>query len=245
LCNNIINNVGYSTVDSPAPGGYKALTVAFDNVGDAKEIPIVDLVTVATPIGGASANVTVGDSIWRWDTDKSDWVKYYYRKLGTQAAVGWCNNGTTVVTTDTIPCGETFFFRRGTAGTATTLTLSGAVKEFTAQPSYTVAPGKFRFMGYPWPVEIAIADFAKFQGNPVGGASANVTVGDSLWLWDSAANDWVKYYYRKLGTQAAVGWCKNGTNVETTDTIPAGQGFFFRRGTAGAEDTITFTFTVK
>ena len=200
------------------------------------------MVTVAAPVGGASANVTAGDSIWRWDSANSDWVKYYYRKLGTQPAVGWCLNGTTTVTTDTIPCGETFFFRRGTAGTVTTLTLSGAVKEFSAKPSYSVAPGHYCFMGYPWPVEIDIATFTKYQGSPVGGASANVTAGDSIWLWDTGSNDWVKYYYRKLGTQAAVGWCKNGTTTVTTDKIPAGEGFFFRRGTAGTTDTITFTY---
>lgn len=221
-----------------------ALVVGFDNIGESAQIPVANLVTVAAPVGGASAGVTVGDSIWRWNSAAGEWIKYYYRKLGTQAAVGWCLNGQTTVTTDTIPCGETFFFRRGTAGSATTLTLAGAVKPFEAAPSYTVEPGKFVFMGYPWPVEIAISQFTKFQSAPVGGASAGVTVGDSIWLWDSAAGDWVKYYYRKLGTQPAVGWCKNGTTTVTADKIPSGEGFFFRRGTAGATETITFTYSV-
>ena len=223
-----------------------ALTVSFESIGENAEFPIAELLTVAAPVGGASANVNVGDSIWRWDSANSDWIKYYYRKLGTQAAVGWCKNGTSTVTTDTIPCGETFFFRRGASATSSTdITLAGAVKPFTASASYSVEPGKYCFMGYPWPVAMSISNFASYQSSPVGGASANVNVGDAIWLWDTENSDWVKYYYRKLGTQAAVGWCKNGTSVATTDTVPAGEGFFFRRGTAGTTETITFTYSAE
>lgn len=237
--------VGYETVDAPAAGKYIALTVSFENIGEEAAVPVASLVSVAAPAGGASANVPGNDQIWRWDSANSEWVKYYYRKVGAQAAVGWCAAGATTVTTDTIPCGETFFFRRGTAGAATTLTLSGQVKPFAATTSYSVQPGKYCFMGYPWPVPMPIADFSKYQGAPAGGASAVVPGNDQIWLWDTATSDWVKYYYRKVGAQAAVGWCKAGATTVTSDTIPAGEGFFFRRGTAGAADTITFTYTTE
>ena len=51
----------------------------------------------------------------------------------------------------------------------------------------------------------------------------------------------MKYYYRKVGTAAAVGWCKLGATTVTTDSIPAGEGFFFYRGDGATVDTITFT----
>lgn len=220
-----------------------ALVVGFENIGESAEIAVSNLICVASPAGAASANLPTNDQIWRWDSANSTWIKYYYRKVGTAAAVGWCSAGATTVTADTIPCGETFFFRRGTAGgSATTLTLAGQVKQFTASTSYSVEPGKYCFMGYPWPVAMSISGFTKYQGSPAGAASANLPTNDQIWLWDTETSDWVKYYYRKVGTQAAVGWCKAGSTTVTSDAIPAGEGFFFRRGTAGTTDTITFTY---
>ena len=183
------------------------------------------------------------DQIWLWDTENNDWIKYYYRAFGT-TVTGWCKSGTTTVTTDTIGIGETFFFRRGGGGSATTLTLSGQVKEFAAEPQYAApAAGNYKFIGYPWPVELPIAGFEKFQGAPKGGAALGAAA-DQIWLWDTDANDWVKYYYRAFGA-TVTGWCKSGTTTVTTDKIPAGQGFFFRRGGGGSADTITFTYEAE
>ena len=235
------NIVGYTTIDAPAAGNYKALSVAFDNVGSVKTYPIASLITCDAPKGAASA-LTSADQIWLWDTAAGDWVKYFYLKKGTQPAVGWCKKGETAVTTDTISSGETFFFYRGTGGAATTLTLSGEVKAFDAQPEYDApAAGNYKFIGYPWPVAMPIGGFEKYQGAPKGAASA-LTSADQIWLWDTAAGDWVKYFYLKKGTQAAVGWCTKGETAVTTDSVPAGQGFFFYRGTGGAADKITFTY---
>ena len=120
--------------------------------------------------------------------------------------------------------------------------MSGAVRSFAANASYEApAAGKFKFIGYPWPVPMSIANFAKYQGAPKGAANGGLATPDKIWLWDTGASDWVKYYYRKVGTAAAVGWCKLGETTVTTDTIPAGEGFFFYRGSGAAADTITFT----
>ena len=168
-------------------------------------------------------------------------MKYYYRKVGTAAAVGWCKLGETVVTTDTVSNGDTVFFYRGSGASATTLTTAGGVLPISASQSYsTGAGGKFKFMAYPWPVSMSIANFDTYQGAPRGAASGGLGTPDKIWLWDSAAGDWVKYYYRKVGTAAAVGWCKLGETVVTTDTVPAGEGFFFYRGSGASVDTITF-----
>jgi len=236
------NIVGYQTVNAPAAGTYMALSVSFDNVGQDASYKIASLLSVGAPKGAATA-LTSADQIWLWDTEAGDWVKYFYRKIGNQAAVGWCKAGSTTETTDTISAGETFFFRRGGGGASTTITLSGQVKPFTASAVYDApAAGSYKFMGYPWPVELAIADFDKYQGAPKGAATA-LTSADQIWLWDTEAGDWVKYFYRKIGNQAAVGWCKAGATTKTTDKIPAGQGFFFRRGGGGTADKITFTFS--
>jgi len=235
------NVVGYTTCDAPAAGKYKAMSVQFENTATEKAIAIADLVQCAAPKGGAACGAT-SDQIWLWDTAAGDWVKYFYRKIGAQPAVGWCKQGATTATTDTIGNGETFFFYRGTGATASTLTLAGEVHPFAAQAQYVApAAGKYKFLGYPWPTPMPIADFAKYQGAPKGGAACGAT-SDQIWLWDTAAGDWVKYFYRKIGAQPAVGWCKQGATTVTTDTIPVGEGFFFYRGTGATADTITFTY---
>lgn len=228
------NIVGYTSVDSPLGGKFKALTVSFQSVGEVADVGINDLVKVSSPKGAASCLVTA-DQIWLWDTDAGDWAKYFYHN--TKKA--WCKEKTTAATTDTIRNGETFFFRRGNGGTAgVTLTLSGQVQEFVAKPEYNVpAGGKFTFIGYPWPVSMPIAGFQKYQAAPRGATSALVTA-DQIWRWNTTAGDWDKYFYHSTKKV----WCKAKTTVETTDVLDAGEGFFFRRGNGGAVDKITFTY---
>ena len=234
--------VGYNTVDAPAASKFKAFAVQFENIGETTAIPIPSLFTCDSPKGAANGSLATPDKIWLWDTTANDWVKYYYRKVGTAAAVGWCKLGETTVTTDTVSNGDTVFFYRGSGAPSTTLTLAGGVRTFSASAVYDAPPAsKFKFIGYPWPVAMSIANFDKYQGAPKGAANGSLATPDKIWLWDTTANDWVKYYYRKVGTAAAVGWCKLGETTVTTDTVPAGEGFFFYRGSGAAADTITFT----
>lgn len=118
------NPVGYQTVDAPAAGKFKAFSVQFENIGENASIAIPDLFSYDSPKGAASGGLTTPDKIWLWDTESSDWVKYYYRKVGVQAAVGWCKNGETTVTTDSVPAGEGFFFYRGSGASADTITFT-------------------------------------------------------------------------------------------------------------------------
>lgn len=75
-------------------------------------------------------------------------------------------------------------------------------------------------MAYPWPVEMKISDFKKYQGAPTG-MPGLTPAADQIWLWDTTGNDWAKYFYRSTNNA----WCKQGETVETTDVIPAGEGF--------------------
>ena len=215
-------------------GQFKALAVQFENVGGGS-ISVKDVVSVDVP-AGANAIADTADQIWRWNTASAAWDKYFYRvQRGT--VYGWCKSGETAATTDEIPAGETFFYRRGTGATATSMTLSGAVKEFSGSSQYTASSGQLVFMANPWPVNVVIADFANYQGSATG-ANAIADTADQIWRWNTTSAAWDKYFYRvQRGT--VYGWCKAGETAATSDQIPAGEGFFFRRGTGSSLDTIT------
>ena len=83
---------------------------------------------------------------------------------------------------------------------------------------------------------LSIHDLVKVA-NPKGMPGLTLAA-DQIWLWDSATDAWVKYFYRSTNKV----WCKQGATTETTDVVPAGEGFFFRRGGGGVTDTVTFTF---
>ena len=213
-----------------------ALAVQFEGIGENAELPIDSLVTVGAPKGAMGAGVGA-DQIWLWDSTAADWVKYFYHLTGKN----WRKAGEPSATTDSIGNGATFFFYRGTGGAATTLTLSGAVREFAAQPTHAnLIAGEYRFMAYPWPSAMKIADFKNYQGAPKGAMGAGVGA-DQIWRWDTENNDWVKYFYHLTGKN----WRKVGESVETSDSIPIGEGFFFYRGTGGATDTVTFTYSAE
>ena len=231
--------VGYETVNV-ASKKYVALAVQFEGIGETVSIPVKDLVTVASPAGAASIGGGT-DQIWRWDTAGNDWAKYFYRSGRGVTTPGWCKSGETALTTDTISAGETCFFFRG-GSSDTTLTLSGAVKQFAASASYSVPSKSYVFMGYPWPVAFTISKMsdAYTSGTPSGAASIGGGT-DQIWRWDTTGNDWAKYFYRSGRGVTTPGWCKSGETAITTDTIPAGEGFFFFRGGSGDVE-ITFTY---
>lgn len=174
-----------------------------------------------------------------WDTATAAWTKYFY--YSSRGTVQWRKNGTTVETTDTIAPGTTFFFCRSSSATGTTtLTLSGKVKALDGASSFTVAANQLAFAANPWPIAISVKDFNQYytSGDPKG--SGSIGASDQIWVWDTAAAGWTKYFY--YSSRGTTQWRKNGTTVETTDNIPAGIGFFFQRSSsATAPATITFT----
>ena len=225
--------VGYNTITAPAAGKYIALATQFQSATGTGALSIHDLVKVANP-KGMPGLTQAADQLWLWDSANGEWVKYFYRSTNKV----WCKQGETEQTTDTVGPGETLFFRRGGGGVATTITLAGGVVTLTGNPTYpNLVAGKYAFMAYPWPVDMPIANFKKYQGAPKG-MPGLTQAADQIWLWDSTAGDWVKYFYRSTNKV----WCKQGETTETADVVPAGEGFFFRRGGGGVTDTVTFTF---
>lgn len=96
-----------------------------------------------------------------------------------------------------------------------------------------------QFEGLGATATVPIKDLVKSSA-PKGAPTCTATA-DQIWLWDSANADWVKYFFYKKGAAGNV-WCKKGDTTETTDEIPAGEGFFFYRGLGASTDTITFTY---
>ena len=210
----------------------------FENV-DGSDVAIKDLVTVGTPVGGGSYGVA--DQIWVWNTESASWTKYFY--YSGRGVKQWrVNGGPAVETTDTIPTGTTFFFcRASTASGTTTLTLSGKVKALDGESSFTVSANQLAFASNPWPIAMNVKDINSYytSGEPVGGGSIGVS--DQIWVWNTESASWTKYfYYSGRGTKQ---WrVSGGAAAETSDSIPAGVGFFFQRAsTASAPATITFT----
>lgn len=226
--------MGYTVSESVSASQYIALGTTFTDVSGAN-IAIKDLVKAETPVGAAST----GDQIWVWDTTSATWTKYFYRVSARSGATKtWCKLGETAETTDTIAPGTTFFFLRDSNGAATTLTLAGAVKPLDATSTFTVAASQLAFASNPFPVSMLVTDLSSkyTTGSPVGAAST----GDQVWLWDTANSTWDKYFYRVSARSGATKtWCKVGETVETSDSIPAGKGFFFQRDSNGDTATIT------
>ncbi len=97
------------------------------------------------------------DQIWRWDTTVNKWTKYGYQKPARSGTAAWrkydasSNTFSNLTDADVVLPGETFLYYRGNDATAT-FTLSGAGKEFTAQPVYTIGSGHYQFVARPWSI---------------------------------------------------------------------------------------------
>ena len=194
------------------------------------------MLTVATPKASPTFGVA-GDQLWKYDpTDR--WIKYWWRT----ASKNWVKNGTTTVTEDTVQPGDTVLFRRGGGGSATTITLSGAVRPFVATPTYSgIVANTSRFIAYPWPVAFDAITLPLYQTIGPKASPTFGVAGDQIWTYDETTG-WVKYWYRT----ASRTYRKQGASVDAASIpIKAGEGFFFRRGGGGATETITFTYPAK
>ena len=81
---------------------------------------------------------------------------------------------------------------------------------------------------------IAVKDLVTVA-NPT--ASTAMGNSDQIWRWNTATAEWTKYFSYKPRGGTAHWVVSTDTSAETTDTIPAGEGFFFQR--AGNAATIS------
>jgi len=220
-------------------GNYLAFAVQFETTSQT-DLPVKDMFSISSSFQAAAGVGGTCDQIWLWDSAAGDWVKYFYQGGRGSKATGWTKAGETTLIdeTVTVKAGQTVFFLR--QGADANLTMAGGVKLFTGSMSTTCAKGNYQALAYPWPTEFSISDFTSFYdgGTPQAAAGVGGTC-DQIWVWDTTAGDWVKYFYQGGRGSKATGWTKATETALTEDKIPAGSGFFFLR--QGNDVTITFS----
>lgn len=221
--------VGYVT-GTVTKNKYTVIPVQFNTVGGtASTVYIKDLVSESNAAGGGSYTAGTADKILKWDP--SSGYTTYFRYNGVTPNI-WCKQGETTETTDTVSVGESVFYKKGTLKNGS-YTQAGEI--FNGESAvFTLPKNKYALIAYPWPVDIAVKDVGALITNPGAGGSATAGLADKIMLWNETTG--YVTYFRKTGDV----WCKEGETEETTDVIPAGAGFFVKKGTL-KDGTITFT----
>jgi hypothetical protein len=191
------------------------------------------------------------DQIWRWDTVNNGWAKYGYQKPARGGTAAWrkydaANDAFADLTNaDIVLPGETFLYFRGGDATAT-LTLAGGVKEFTAQPVYTIAKAHYQFVARPWPLGFKLSELSEIATWSSITSTARWGVGmDQIWRWDTVNNGWAKYGYQKPARGGTAAWRKYDAGTDSfseltnDDAIASDEGFLYFRG---GDATLTLTF---
>ncbi len=209
---------------------YVVVPVQFNTVGSTTStVYIKDLVSESNARAGGSYTAGLADKILKWSP--TDGYTTYFLYNGVTPAI-WCKQGETTETTDTVSVGESVFYKKGTAVNGS-FTQAGEI--FTGESAtFTLPRNKYALIAYPWPVEVAVKDVGALITNPGAGGSATAGLADKIMLWDETTG--YITYFRKTGDV----WCKEGETEETSDKIPAGAGFFVKKGTA-KDGEITFT----
>ena len=211
---------------------------------DQDNISIQDFVqNKADLVAGLDAGTS--DQIQVWDGTK--FTIYFYRANSQRPlfTLGpcWVKNGATTMgtpTTDTIPRGAGVWFARPTTAAAGVITVSGAVN--AASKTHNILAG-FNMISSAFP-----CDF-KFNNGPIDwvacGAVAGLDAGtsDQIQVWDGSK--FTIYFYRANSQRPlfTLGpcWVKNGATTmgtPTTDTIPAGKGFWYARPSTASAGTL-------
>ena len=209
---------------------YTVVPVQFKTVGGTTDtVYVKDLISESNAAAGGSYTASAADKILKWDPASG--YTTYFRYNGVTPNI-WCKQGETTETTDTVSVGESVFYKKGTLKNGS-FTQAGAV--FTGDSAtFSLPKNKYSLIAYPWPVAIAVKDVGALITNAGVGGSATASGADKIMLWDETTG--YVTYFRKTGDV----WCKEGETTETTDTIPAGAGFFIKKGTL-KDGTITFT----
>ena len=192
----------------------------------------------------ANSALASADQIWRWSTVNATWTKYYYMSANRGKVKRWVKDGDTEKaedgyireTTDAIPAGETFFFKR-MGDTAVVLSLAGAVKPFDATAFFQVGKEGLAFAANPFPVAMDVKGFSTYYLDGEPNANSAMESADQIWRWSTANAAWTKYYYMSANRGKVKRWVKDGDTEKaddgyiraTPDQIPAGEGFFFKR----------------
>ena len=193
----------------------------------------------------AGLDPATADQIQVWDGAK--FTTYFYRANSQRPlfTLGpcWVKNTTAEIgtpTTGTIPRGAGVWFARPTTASAGVITVSGAIN--AASKTHNILAG-FNMISSAFP-----CDF-KFNDGPIDWESCGAIAGldpataDQIQVWDG--QKFTTYFYRANSQRPlfTLGpcWVKNTTQEigkPTTETIPAGKGFWYARPTGKAAGTL-------
>ena len=191
----------------------------------------------------AGATAASSDQIQVWDGTR--FSIYFYRAYSSKIpkftlGPAWvASSKNSVPTTDKIKRGSGVWFARPTDKAAGVITVSGAIN--AASKTHDILAG-FNMISSAFP-----CDF-KFNDGPIDwetcGAVAGATAAssDQIQVWDGSK--FSIYFYRAYSSKIpkftlGPAWVASSKNsVPTTDTIPAGKGFWYARPSTASSGTL-------
>ena len=195
--------------------------------------------------GAIAAN---SDQIQVWDGSKFS-VYFYKAKKTTNPnkftlGPAWVSTtAATTPTTDTVPRGSGVWFARPTDQPATNITVSGSVN--AAPKTHDIAAG-FNMISSAFPTDMAL------NNGPIDWVACGAVAGaiaansDQIQVWDGAKFS-VYFYKAKKTTNPnkftlGPAWVSTtAATTPTTDTIPAGKGFWYARPSTSEAGTLVET----
>ncbi|MBR0198320.1 MAG: hypothetical protein IJQ34_09340 [Kiritimatiellae bacterium] len=230
--------MGYQTIEIKP--GFNMIALNFRPVvGTGDSFAVTNLIAnsealVPGSVAGSS------DQIQVWDPSTSSFTVYFYRAYNANrfpAGPAWVKVGaTTTVTTDSIPHGAGVWFARPTTAQAGSIYVSGLVN--AAPYTHDIAAG-FNMISSAFPTDL------KLNNGPIDWATCGAVSGsaagssDQIQVWDNESNSFTVYFYRAYNANrfpAGPAWVKVGaTTTATTDSIPAGKGFWYARPTTSED----------
>ncbi len=196
----------------------------------------------------AGTGTGTSDQIQVWDGTK--FSIYFYRAKKTTnpnkftLGPAWVNIDTaTTPTTDVVKRGSGVWFARPTTAEAGSITVSGSINA-TAK-THDIAAG-FNMISSAFPTDMAL------NNGPIDWAACGAVAGtgtgtsDQIQVWDGSK--FSIYFYRAKKTTnpnkftLGPAWVNIDTaTTPTTDTIPAGKGFWYARPSTSAAGTLVET----
>ncbi len=213
--------------------GFNMLPGQFVTVGDEDLIKIADMFTDADN-AKADRNMEVADRIDTWDAASQMYVSYYRMTNRQGTSKWWGKDGAGEETTDSFEDYGAGAFYYSQSDSDITLTVSGQVKSDATE--IEIVPG-FNLICNPYPAPLSLADGAIDWSSAT--ADRNMEVADRIDTWDATTQMYVSYYRMTNRQGTSKWWGKDGAGEATTDSIPAGQAFFYY-----SQATTPFTLTL-
>lgn len=224
--------MGYQRLAIPA-NGYALLANPFVEVGTGSTDPVGYAINgmfaddVDNSTAGNSAGL--GDQIQVWNSATQGYDTYFF-SARTTPAKQWADVATPRAASDVaFEFGDGYWYLNRSSESYT-LTVSGEVSQ--KEVEVTLAASGYTLVCNPFPADLPLnsenLDWAT-AGSTAGNSAG---LGDQIQIWDIEEQGYTTYFFSARTTPAKQ-WADVGSpRVATTDTIPAGQGFWYlNRGT--------------